>query len=55
MRIVENLKNFINKIRNKNSNSIVLNLPNNDYDNLISSSKIDSIINNMPKGLSQIE
>lgn len=55
MRIVDYLKNFINKIKNKKQNQLLLDSPKNLYTNLINSSKIDNIINNMPQNLSQIE
>lgn len=53
MKIVDYLKNFINKIKNKNQ--LLLDSPKNLYTNLINSSEIDNIINNMPQNLSQIE
>lgn len=53
MRIVDYLKNFINKLKNKNQ--LLLDSPKNLYTNLINSSKITNIINNMPQNLSQIE
>ena len=55
MRIVDYLKNFINKIKNKKQNQLFLDSPKNLYTNLIKSPQIDSIINNMPQNLSQIE
>ena len=55
MRIVDYLKNFINKIKNKKRNQLLLDSPKNLYTNLISSTQIDNIINNMPQNLSQIE
>ena len=55
MRIVDYLKNFINKIKNKKQNQLLLDSPKNLYTNLISSTQIDNIINNMPQNLSQIE
>ena len=55
MRIVDYLKNFINNIKNKKQNQLLLDSPKNLYTNLINSSKIDNIINNMPQNLSQIE
>ncbi len=55
MRIVDYLKNFINKLKNKNQNQLLLESPKNIYTNLINSSKITNIINNMPQNLSQIE
>lgn len=55
MRIVDYLKNFINKLKNKKQNQLLLNSPKDLYTNLINSSEIDNIINNMPQNLSQIE
>ena len=55
MRIVDYLKNFINKIKNKKQNQLLLDSPKNLYTNLISRPQIDNIINNMPQNLSQIE
>ena len=55
MRIVDYLKNFRNKIKNKKQNQLLLDSPKNLYTNLISSTQIDNIINNMPQNLSQIE
>ena len=55
MRIVDYLKNFINTVKNKNQNQLLLDSPKNLYINLINTSKIDNIINNMPQNLSQIE
>lgn len=55
MRIVDYLKKFINKLRNKKQNQLLLDSPKNLYTNLINSSKIDNIIKNMPQNLSQIE
>ena len=55
MKIVDYLKNFINKIKRKNLNQLLLDSPKNLYTNLISNSEIDNIINNMPQNLSQIE
>ena len=55
MRIVDYLKKFINKLKNKKQNQLLLDSPKNLYTNLINSSKIDNIIKNMPQNLSQIE
>lgn len=55
MKIVSYLKNFINKIKSNRKNQLLLNSPKNLYTNLISSPKIDTIINNMPQNLSKIE
>ena len=55
MKIVDYLKNFINKIKNKKQNQLLLDSPKNLYTNLINSSEIDTIINNMPQNISQIE
>lgn len=55
MRIVDYLKNFINKIKNKKQSQLLLDSPKNLYTNLISSTQIDNIINNIPQNLSQIE
>lgn len=55
MRIVDYLKNFINKIKNKEQHELLLDSPKNLYTNLINSPQIDAIINNMPQNLSQIE
>ena len=55
MRIVDYLKNFINKLKNKKQNQLLLDSPKNLYTNLINSSEIDTIINNMPQNISQIE
>lgn len=55
MRIVDYLKNFINKIKNKEQHQLLLNSPKNLYTNLINSPQIATIINNMPQNLSQIE
>lgn len=55
MRIVDYLKNFINKIKNKKPSQLLLKSPENLYTNLINSPTIDSIINNMPQNLSGIE
>lgn len=55
MKIVEYLKNFISKIKNKKQNQLLLDSPKDLYTNLINSSEIDNIINNMPQNLSQIE
>lgn len=53
IKIIDNLKSFINK--NEKSNSMLLNSQGNVYNDLINSPKIDSIINNMLKNLSQVE
>lgn len=53
MKIIDYLKNFINKIKNKNK--LLLDSPKNLYENLINSSEIDTIINNIPQNLSKIE
>ncbi len=53
MKIVDYLKNFINKKKNKKQ--LLLDSPENLYTNLINSSPIDTIINNMPQNLSEIE
>lgn len=55
MRIVDYLKNFINKLKNKKQNQLLLDSPKNLYTNLINSTEIDTIINNMPQNISQIE
>lgn len=55
MRIVDYLKNFINKIKSKKQHQLLLDSPRNFYTDLINSPKIDTIINNMPQNLSQIE
>ncbi|MGN1299476.1 MAG: hypothetical protein ACI4UE_05815 [Candidatus Scatovivens sp.] len=55
MKIVDYLKKFINKIKTKNHNQLILDSPKNLYLDLINSQKIDDIINNMPKNLSEIE
>ena len=55
MRIIDYLKNFVSKLKNKKQNQLLLDLPKNLYTNLINSSEIDNIINNMPQNLSQIE
>ena len=55
MRIVDYLKNFINKLKNKKQNQLLLDSPKSLYTNLINSSEIDTIINNMPQNISQIE
>ena len=55
MRIVDYLKNLINKIKNKKQNQLLLDSPKNLYTNLITNSKIDTIINNIPQNISQIE
>lgn len=55
MRIVDYLKNFINKIKSKKQNQLLLDSPKNLYTNFINSPEIDNIINNMPQNLSQIE
>lgn len=55
MRIIDYLKKFINKLKNKKQNQLLLDSPKNLYTNLINSSKIDNIIKNMPQNLSQIE
>lgn len=55
MKVVDFLKNFINKFRNKNQNKLLLNSPENLYEDLIKSPKIENMINSMPKGLSKIE
>ena len=55
MRIVDYLKNFINKLKNKKQNQLLLDSPKNLYTNLINSTEIDTIINNIPQNISQIE
>ena len=55
MRIVDYLKHFINKLKNKKQNQLLLDSPKNLYTNLINSTEIDTIINNMPQNISQIE
>ena len=55
MKIIENLKHLINKIKNSKGNKLLLYSPENLYTNLISNSQINSIINNMPSNLSEIE
>ena len=55
MIIVDYFKNFINKIKSKKQNQLLLDVPENTYTSLINSSQIDSIINNMPQNLSEIE
>lgn len=55
MKIVDWLRNFVNIMKIKKQNRILLNSPKNLYTNLIKSSKIDTIINNMPQNLSEIE
>lgn len=55
MKIVDYLKNFMNKLKNKKQNHLLLDSPKNLYINLINSSEIDTIINNMPQNISQIE
>ena len=55
MRIVDYLKNLINKIKNKKQNQLLLDSPKNLYTNLITNYKIDTIINNIPQNISQIE
>lgn len=55
MKIVDYLKNFINKIKSKKQNQLLLDSPKNLYTDLINSSKIDTIINNMPQNLSELE
>ena len=55
MKIVDYLKIFMNKLKNKKQNHLLLDSPKNLYINLINSSEIDTIINNMPQNISQIE
>ena len=55
MKMVDYLKNFINKIKNKKQNQLLLDSPKNLYSNLINESQIDAIINNMPQNLSELE
>ena len=55
MKIVYYLKKFINKLKNKKKNQLLLDSPKGIYKSLINSSKIDNIINKMPKNLSKIE
>lgn len=55
MKIVDSFKKILNKFKNRNKNSLLLELPENLYEDLIKSPKIDNMINNMPKNLSQIE
>lgn len=55
MKIVNYLKNFINKLKNKKQNQLLLDSPKNRYTNLINSYEIENIINNMPQNLTQLE
>ena len=55
MKIVNYLKNFINKLKNKKQNQLLLDFPKNRYTNLINSYEIENIINNMPQNLTQLE
>ena len=55
MKIVDYLNNFINRIRNKKRNQLLIDMPKNLYTSLINNHQINSIINNMPQNLSQIE
>lgn len=55
MKIFDYLKNLIDKIKSKNQKQLILNSPKNIYTNLINSFQIDTIINNMPQDLSEIE
>ena len=55
MKIIENLKHLINKIKNSKRNKLLLYSPENLYTNLISNSQINSIINNMPSNMKEIE
>lgn len=55
MKIVDYLKNYINRLKNKKNKQLLLNSPKNLYKDLISSSKIDTVINNMSQDVSQIE
>lgn len=55
MKIIENLKHLINKIKNSKGNKLLLYSHENLYTNLISNSQINSVINNMPSNLSEIE
>ena len=48
MKIVNYLKNFINKLKNKKQNQLLLDSPKNRYTNLINSYEIENIINNIP-------
>ena len=55
MKILDYFKNVINKFKTKNKSQLLLNSPKNNYKDLISSSQIDTIINNIPKNLSNLE
>ena len=55
MKILDYSKNVINKFKTKNKSQLLLNSPKNNYKDLISSSQIDTIINNIPKNLSNLE
>ena len=52
MNIISYIKNFIFKITHK---SLLLSAPKDMYNDLIAAPKIDSIINNMPENLSDLE
>lgn len=53
MKIVDNIKNFIHKIKKKSQ--LLLDPPVNLYSYLINSPKIQNVINNMPQNLSKME
>ena len=55
MKIIDLFKNLRNRLKSKKQNDLLLNAPQNLYNDLIKSEKIDSIINNMSQNLSQIE
>lgn len=55
MNIIGYLKNIINRIKTKKQNQLLLDSPENLYKDLVNSSEINDIINNMPQNLSQLE
>lgn len=55
MKIVDYLKNFMATLKSKKRNQLLLDLPDNLYSDLISDYQINSIIENMPKNLSEME
>lgn len=55
MKILDYFKNVINKFKIKNKEQLLLNSPKNNYKDLISSFQINTIINNIPQNLSNLE
>ena len=55
MKIVDHFKTFFSKIKNQKQYQLLLDSPKDLYTDLINSPKINTMINNMPQNLSQIE